>query len=155
VQEYYQELHKGMLHCGVVEDPEDQMVRFYVKLMREIQDIVDYKEYHSMQRLFHLYMLVEKIAGSPTMEEHHLHATIAYGTSKRVILFGRTDVHTFHHQRHTQHRTFGITGTRQQQVLSAFGCCSKTCCAHLFHRSLFRNQVLPLPGIWPYAARLP
>jgi hypothetical protein len=54
VQEYYQELQKGMLRCGVVEDPEDQMVR------REIQDIVDYKEYHSIQRLFHLSMLAEK-----------------------------------------------------------------------------------------------
>jgi hypothetical protein len=60
VQEYYQELQKGMLRCGVVEDPEDQMVRFYGGLRREIQDIIDYKEYHSIQRLFHLSMLVEK-----------------------------------------------------------------------------------------------
>jgi hypothetical protein len=51
VQEYYQELQKGMLRCGVVEDPEDEMVRFYGGLRREIQDIVDYKEYHSIQRL--------------------------------------------------------------------------------------------------------
>jgi hypothetical protein len=49
VQEHYQELQKGMLRCGVVEDPEDQMVRFYGGLRREIQDIVDYKEYHSIQ----------------------------------------------------------------------------------------------------------
>jgi hypothetical protein len=60
VQEYYQELQKGMLRCGVVEDLEDQMVRFYGELRREIQDIVDYKEYHSIQRLFHLSMLAEK-----------------------------------------------------------------------------------------------
>ena len=60
VQEYYQELQKGMLRCGVVEDPEDQMVRFYGGLRREIHDIVDYKEYHSIQRLFHLSMLAEK-----------------------------------------------------------------------------------------------
>jgi hypothetical protein len=36
------------------------MVRFYGGLRREIQDIVDYKEYHSIQRLFHLSMLAEK-----------------------------------------------------------------------------------------------
>jgi hypothetical protein len=60
VQEYYQELQKGMLRCGVVEDPEDQMVRFYGGLRWEIQDIIDYKEYHSIQRLFHLSMLAEK-----------------------------------------------------------------------------------------------
>jgi hypothetical protein len=29
VQEYYQELQKGMLRCGIVEDPEDKMVRFF------------------------------------------------------------------------------------------------------------------------------
>jgi hypothetical protein len=60
VQEYYQELQKGMLHCGVVEDQEDHIVRFYGGLRREIQDIVDYKEYHSIQHLFQLAMLVEK-----------------------------------------------------------------------------------------------
>jgi hypothetical protein len=60
VQEYYQELQKGMLRCGVVEDLEDKMVRFYGGLRRDIQDIVDYKEYHSIQRLFHLSMLAEK-----------------------------------------------------------------------------------------------
>ena len=49
-----------MLRCGVVEDLKDQMVRFYGGLRREIQDIVDYKEYHSIQRLFHLSMLAEK-----------------------------------------------------------------------------------------------
>jgi hypothetical protein len=36
------------------------MVRFYGGLRREIQDIVDYKEYHSIQCLFHLSMLAEK-----------------------------------------------------------------------------------------------
>src|SRR6266508_6523085 len=49
-----------MLRCGVVEDQEDQIVRFYGGLRRDIQDIVDYKEYHSIQRLFHLSMLAEK-----------------------------------------------------------------------------------------------
>jgi hypothetical protein len=60
VQEYYQELQKGMLRCGVVEDQEDQIVRFYGGLRREIQDIVDYKEYHSIQCLFQLAMLAKK-----------------------------------------------------------------------------------------------
>jgi hypothetical protein len=46
-----------MQECGVVEDPKDQMVSFYGGLRWEIQDIVDYKEYHSKQRLFHLSML--------------------------------------------------------------------------------------------------
>jgi hypothetical protein len=49
-----------MLCCGVVEDQEDQIVRFYGGLRREILDIVDYKEYHSIQHLFQLAMLAEK-----------------------------------------------------------------------------------------------
>jgi hypothetical protein len=36
------------------------MIRFYGGLRREIQDIVDYKEYHSIQHLFYLSMLAEK-----------------------------------------------------------------------------------------------
>jgi hypothetical protein len=36
VQEYYQELQKDMLCCGVVEDQEDEIVRFYGGLRREI-----------------------------------------------------------------------------------------------------------------------
>jgi hypothetical protein len=49
-----------MLRCGVVEDQEDQIIRFYGGLQREIQDIVDYKKYHSIQCLFQLAMLAEK-----------------------------------------------------------------------------------------------
>jgi hypothetical protein len=52
VQEYYQELQKGMLRCGVVEEEKDKMVRFYGGLNRNIQDIIDYKEYDSIQHLF-------------------------------------------------------------------------------------------------------
>jgi hypothetical protein len=40
IQEYYQELQKGMLHCGVVEDIEDKMACFYGGLRPEIQDII-------------------------------------------------------------------------------------------------------------------
>ena len=60
VQEYYQELQKGMLRCGIVEGPEDKMARFYGGLRREIQDIVDYREYTTVNRLFQLAMLAEK-----------------------------------------------------------------------------------------------
>ena len=52
VQEYYQELQKGMLRCGIAEDTEDKIARFYGGLRREIQDIVDYKEYNTTNRLF-------------------------------------------------------------------------------------------------------
>ena len=60
VQEYYQELQKGMLRCGIAEDTEDNIAHFYGGLRCEIQDIIDYKEYNTTNRLFQLAMLAEK-----------------------------------------------------------------------------------------------
>jgi hypothetical protein len=137
VQEYYQELQKGMLRCGVVEDQEDQIVRFYGGLRREIQGIVDYKEYHSIQHLFQLAMLAKKrTAGSPTaMAEQHLHAMAASDASQSGALLERTCGHTSLHRCCTQHRTFNIKGIRQQQVPDTSWCCSKGYGAQHFHWS--------------------
>ena len=60
VQEYYAELQKGMVRCGVVEDAEDKVCRFYGGLKREIQDIVEYKSFTTTNQLFQLAMLAEK-----------------------------------------------------------------------------------------------
>jgi hypothetical protein len=54
VEEYYQELQMGMLRCGLVENEEASMARFLGGLNREIYDILSYKEYNSITRLFHL-----------------------------------------------------------------------------------------------------
>ena len=51
VHDYYGELQKGM-HCSVVEGNEDAICRFYSGLRHEIQDIVDYKEFHTVNQLF-------------------------------------------------------------------------------------------------------
>ena len=60
VQDYYAELQKGMIRAGVQEETEDKICRFYGGLRREIQDIVDYKEYTTVNHLFQLAMLAEK-----------------------------------------------------------------------------------------------
>jgi hypothetical protein len=60
VQDYYGELQKGLMRCGIVEEPEDELVRFYSGLRREIQDIVDYKEFTTVNQLFQFAMLAEK-----------------------------------------------------------------------------------------------
>jgi hypothetical protein len=57
---YYAELQKGMIRAGVHEETEDKICPFYGGLRTEIQDIVDYKEYNTVNRLFQLAMLVEK-----------------------------------------------------------------------------------------------
>jgi hypothetical protein len=60
IQDYYAELQKGMIRAGVHEETEDKIYRFYGGLRTEIQDIVDYKEYNTLNRLFQLAMLAEK-----------------------------------------------------------------------------------------------
>ena len=52
VEEYYQELQKGMLRCGLVESDDAAMARFRGGLNREIQDILDYKDYFDITTLF-------------------------------------------------------------------------------------------------------
>jgi hypothetical protein len=52
VEDYYQELQKGMICCGILEEPDAAMARYRGGLNREIQDILDYKEYADMTQLF-------------------------------------------------------------------------------------------------------
>ena len=60
VQDYYGELQNGLMRCGVVEGPEDSICCFYSGLRREIHDIDDYKEFNTINQLFHFAMLAEK-----------------------------------------------------------------------------------------------
>jgi hypothetical protein len=60
VQDYYGELQKGLMHCGIVEGTEDSICRFYSGLQHDIQDIVDYKEFNTLNQLFQLDMFAEK-----------------------------------------------------------------------------------------------
>jgi hypothetical protein len=60
INDYFQELQIAMLCCDVQERDEDKMVRFHSGLRWEIQDIVDYKEYNTTNRLLHIALLAEK-----------------------------------------------------------------------------------------------
>jgi hypothetical protein len=60
VQDYYAELQKGIIRAGVHEETEDKICHFYGGLQTGIQNIVDYKEYNTINRLFQLAMLAEK-----------------------------------------------------------------------------------------------
>ena len=60
VQEYYTEFQKCAIRCGIVEDMEDTIVRFFGGLRHEIQDIVFHIEFYTLKRLFQLAMLAEK-----------------------------------------------------------------------------------------------
>jgi hypothetical protein len=52
VHDYYGELQKGLQRCMIVEDDESYVVRFYSGLRWDIQDIVDYKEFNTINQLF-------------------------------------------------------------------------------------------------------
>jgi hypothetical protein len=60
VQDYYGELQKGLHRCMIVEDDESFVVHFYSGFRQDIQDIVDYKEFNTVNQLFQFAMLVEK-----------------------------------------------------------------------------------------------
>jgi hypothetical protein len=60
VQDYYAEWQKGMIHAGVHEETEDKIGRFYSVLHTEIQNIIDHKEYDTINYLFQLAMLAKK-----------------------------------------------------------------------------------------------
>jgi hypothetical protein len=60
VQDYYAELQKGMIRAGVHEETEDKICHFYGGSRTEIQDIVDYKEYNTINYFFQLAMLAEE-----------------------------------------------------------------------------------------------
>jgi hypothetical protein len=48
------------MRCSTVEEIEDSICRFYLGLDPKIQDIVDYKEFYTVNLLFQFAMLVEK-----------------------------------------------------------------------------------------------
>src|SRR3954467_8687523 len=60
VEEYYQELQTGLIRCGLVEANEAMLARFLGGLNREIQTILDYKDYNNITRLFHLACKAER-----------------------------------------------------------------------------------------------
>jgi hypothetical protein len=49
-----------MIHAGVHEETENKICHFYGGLQTKIQDIVDYKEYNTINHLLQLAMLAEK-----------------------------------------------------------------------------------------------
>jgi hypothetical protein len=60
ILDYYAELQKSMNRAGVHEETEDKICHFYSRLRTKIQDIVEYKEYNTINHLFQLAMLAEK-----------------------------------------------------------------------------------------------
>ena len=60
VQDYNGELQNELMRCSVVEGNEDSICRFYSGLRREIQDIIDYKEFNTVNQSFQFGMLAEK-----------------------------------------------------------------------------------------------
>ena len=49
-----------MIRCGIVEENEAMLALFMGGLNREIQNILEYKEYTNITRLFHLAFKAER-----------------------------------------------------------------------------------------------
>nr|XP_034605584.1 uncharacterized protein LOC117865481 isoform X2 [Setaria viridis] len=60
VEKYYQELLIGLACCDIHEDDEDTCARFFGGLNRDIQDILDYKDWNRFNKLYHLALKAER-----------------------------------------------------------------------------------------------
>jgi hypothetical protein len=60
VEEYYQELQIGMLRCNLEEREDTAMARLVAGLNHEIQDILEYKDFANITRLFHFACKAER-----------------------------------------------------------------------------------------------
>jgi hypothetical protein len=86
-----------MIRVGVHEETEDKIYCFYGGLQIEIQDIVDYKEYNTVNRVFQLAMLAEKeLQGrQPTrlkssFTPHHTSMTPSTSRAPAIVHFSTT-----------------------------------------------------------------
>jgi hypothetical protein len=77
VEEYYQELQIGMLDCNLEEREDAAMARFFVGLNHKIQDILEYKDYANITRLFHFACKVER-----EVQGRHASAKINFSTGR-------------------------------------------------------------------------
>jgi hypothetical protein len=75
VEEYYQELQNGMLSCNLEEREDVAMARFFTGLNREIQDILEYKDYANITHLFHFACKAERQC-RVTTQVLHIHLAI-------------------------------------------------------------------------------
>ena len=60
VENYYQELLISLSRCGIHEDDQAIAVRFFGGLNRDIQDILDYKDWVRFSQLYHLALKAER-----------------------------------------------------------------------------------------------
>lgn len=60
VEEYYQELLIGLARCDIHEDDVETSARFFGGLNRDIQNIVDYKEWNRFSQLYHIALKAER-----------------------------------------------------------------------------------------------
>jgi hypothetical protein len=114
VEEYYQELQIGMLRCNLEESDDAAMAQFFAGLNREIQDILEYKDYANITYLFHFACKAER-----DVQGHH-------ASAKTIFSAGRTNSWQ-RNNGHTATVTFTKSGgtfyVQQQQQASS--CCHK------------------------------
>lgn len=78
VDDYYQELQTGLLRCGLKETENAKIARFLGGLNREIQDILDFKEYDCITRLFHFACKAEReVQGRQSRSRGNIGGTFA------------------------------------------------------------------------------
>jgi hypothetical protein len=118
VMDYYGELQKGLMRYSIIEENEDSICRFYLGLNRENQDIIDYKEFNTVNQLFQFAMLAEKELQGRTVQRNRSNINNSFaprlmttiGSMKTLSSKATTSASTrsplssLLHQLHQQHR---------------------------------------------------
>jgi hypothetical protein len=140
VEEYYQELQMGTLRCNLEEDVEPAMARFLGGLNREIQDILAYKEYTNITRLFHLACKAEReVQGRRASTKSNISAGRSFSTQPRSSIPSSVRAAAPYS---SSPRTAASPSSDKR---------AKTSCTHFIggiNGQNERHSVPPLQGIW-------
>lgn len=89
VNDYYNELLVAIQRCGIVENDDDTMTRVYAGLRKDIQNLVNYKEYDTTDRLYHIAMLAEQELHDRNEQRSRLSFGNSYSSSRFPSAKGR------------------------------------------------------------------
>ncbi|XP_066374965.1 uncharacterized protein [Miscanthus floridulus] len=156
VEDYYQELQKGMIRCGLVEENDAAMARFRGGLNREIQDILDYKEtkldirFSTRCPLHRPHPPLHHVSGQPLLQQRRMYmSTLDDADRYESLVVQRvlsTQVATPEtNQRHTLFHTKGVVQERSIRIIIDSGSCNNLASTALVEKLSLPTRKHPHP----------
>jgi hypothetical protein len=149
VEEYFQELQIGMLRFGLVENDDAAMTRVFGGRNHKIQDVLDYKEYNNITRLFHLACKAEReVQERQTRSQAIFSAgrTTSWKPGSAFTTAPQFDLIAFHNKQAAYGCSYNNTSSLySSKCFSSWDNIEFFCCFIWMHK---RYPIPPLQGIW-------